>query len=340
MRLLGRRIVRRRDALMGVVVAIALAVLVAQIGVWPFGTARAHADRVAGWTSAGRLRYATTDGRPLWLDEYLPRVHRGRLPAVLVVHGGGWAHGSPAGFSQVAQRLAAAGFAVFDAEYTLATPGRPGLTMQPAQVQAATQWITRHARALDLDPGGIGALGSSAGGNLVARVALLPDERDLKAVVTWSGPMNLDAFAPLVNRTCRDGECGTHWLATDLVEYVGCRPAVCPTRWNLGSPLDDVRRDAPPMLLFNSAHELVPLAGTLSFESRLRHDGDSVRLVVYSGTRHAGAYGATALGPTVDFLRSELVSVARPVSRASGSQPGLAAGDRPALRRALLASAP
>lgn len=64
----------------------------------------------------------------------------------------------------------------------------------------------------------------------------------------------------------------------------------------------------PPMLLFNSSHELIPLDQMTTFADRLRAAGVPVRTQVLPGSRHAVSYGDDAIGPTLDFLDGQLRS--------------------------------
>jgi acetyl esterase len=243
--------------------------------------------------------YGTAGGRPLSLLAFLPGRHRGPVPGVLVIHGGGWNQGTAQGFSSAAEALAESGLAAFDVDYRLDRPGSPGFPDQTNQLVSAVEWLHRHGPGLGVDPRRLGALGSSAGGNLAGLLALALGHHPhglgpLGAVVSWSGPMQLGAIA------------GPGWLRADLLDYVGCPPARCPGRWRLASPADQVGPLPTAWLLFNSRSELIPLAGAQSMLGALHRAGDDARLVVYAGRRHAGGYQDQAMTPTIAFLRAHL----------------------------------
>ena len=244
--------------------------------------------------------YGRVGGRPLLVLAFLPRHHRGPLPSVLVVHGGGWNQGSPEGFRSAAVALAQAGMAAFDVGYRLDGPGQPGWPDQAQELVSAVEWIHGHARTLGVDPNRTGALGSSAGGNLVALLALSlarspsAGAPPLTAVVSWSGPMALS----------RQGVPG--WLRADLDNYLGCAPAQCPDRWQAASPAASTTHTGTAWLLFNSRSELIPVAGAEAMARARHRAGDAAQLIVYPGTRHAGEYQGRALAPTISFLRSHL----------------------------------
>jgi acetyl esterase len=244
--------------------------------------------------------YGSAGGRALPVLAFLPQHHRGRLASVLVVHGGGWNQGSPEGFRSAAVALAQAGMAAFDVGYQLDGPGQPGWPNQTQDLVSAVEWIHGHARSLGVDPGRMGALGSSAGGNLVALLALSlarsPSARTppLAAVVSWSGPMQLGTR----------GVPG--WLRADLNDYLGCTTSQCPQRWLAASPAANVTHTETAWLLFNSRSELIPVTGAQAMTRALRRAGDEAQLVVYPGTKHAGEYQGRALARTISFLRSHL----------------------------------
>lgn len=273
------------------------------------GMLAAGARPAAGTTTVPVTEHSFVYGRagssPLSILAYLPR-HRGLVPGVLVVHGGGWSSGTPQAFRGPAEDLAQAGLAAFDVGYQLDTTRRAGYPDQVDQLASALDWIRLHARALGVDPDRLGALGSSAGGNLVALLALDPRAAPLTAVVTWSAPLDLPQMDGGIDRTCRAGGCPPGWLDHDLLDYLGCSPRTCPESWDDASPADRIEHRPTDWLLFNSSHEVIPLAGAEDMAGGLRRDGDRVRLVVVPGDRHAGAYQSVALAPSVAFLKAEL----------------------------------
>jgi acetyl esterase/lipase len=243
------------------------------------------------------LRYAATPAAVL--DVYRRRDRAGRaLPAVLVVHGGGWRHGDKRRMVGVSRALAGAGFAAFNLNYTLASWARPGYRRQPAELRAAVEWIRRNAARMDVDPRRIGALGSSAGAHLAALLALggrgpLDRGSRIRAAVTWSAPFDLS----------RPGGPG---LPGAIDTFLGCALRPCDLRRAAASPVNHASPDDPPMLIVNSADELVPARHAVEMAARLRSAGVPHRLWILPGTRHARSYSDAALGPSIDFLRRRL----------------------------------
>jgi acetyl esterase len=278
-----------------------------------------QAPRPASTVTVDRnIAYGSSAAQPLLLDAYRPTPAGAPRPSVLVVHGGGWAGGDKADDAVWSGDLAKAGFVAFDANYTLATPGQPGWPRQLQELRAAVHWIRAHAAAYGVDPVRIGALGASAGGNLVE---LLGDNTTgscssgdrVAAVVSWSGPADLRGLETGATE-CLKGQrsCGSVGLASLLgplaQRFVGCPSSSCPAKWTDASPISHVSRSTSPMLLFNSAHEVVPLVQVQELSHALAAAAVPQALVVYPGSAHAEAYGDKAMPPSVSFFSRYLAT--------------------------------
>ena len=146
------------------------------------------------------LAYADTSPTQK-LDLYLP-AGSGPFPVVLIVHGGAFLFGDKA--DQLSKpgtdALLEHGYAVANVNYRLS-----GEAKAPAQIQdikTAVRWLRAHAEQYQIDPGHIGAWGSSAGANLVALLGTAnaipalegvelgnPDvSSQVQAVIDWFGP--------------------------------------------------------------------------------------------------------------------------------------------------------
>jgi acetyl esterase/lipase len=133
---------------------------------------------------AGRmttLTYCTQQETRLAMDVYEPAAGAARpAPVALYVHGGGFVFGdrklrglgatlanhAGALVPQLRAALNQRGFVVASIDYRL-----PPLSRWPAQIEdakCAVRFLRAHAAALGIDPGRIGAWGSSAGGDLVS----------------------------------------------------------------------------------------------------------------------------------------------------------------------------
>jgi acetyl esterase len=252
-----------------------------------------------GVTVTRDVVYRTVDGERLALDVYQPAQKGKNRPAVVVVHGGGWSAGDKSLFAQQNNQLAQRGFVAFSVNYRLA-PAHP----YPAaveDVEAAVAWVRKHAKQYGVDPKRIGALGGSAGGHLVGMVATdgegsLRSGHRVAAVVSWSGPMDLSALAPAA---------GTNAGST-IRTFLGCLPDACPDTYAAASPVTHVDKTDSPMLIVNSANELVPKSQADTMTAALDKAGVANQEIILPGTAHSRAYSNQVWDQTVTFLGNYL----------------------------------
>ena len=115
------------------------------------------------------VTYASYGDRSLEMDIYRPKNAWGSLPAVVCIHGGGWAKGSRANHGKVAQAIAARGYVAATISYRLS-----GEAPFPAAIhdcKAAVRFLRANAVEYGIDVGSVGAIGLSAGGHLTALLA-------------------------------------------------------------------------------------------------------------------------------------------------------------------------
>jgi acetyl esterase len=245
---------------------------------------------------ASVVTYGSDHAGPLRADLFSP-AHHSRI-AVVTVHGGAWLYNDRAVLAPIAADLARrSGFVVLNIEYPRVPAGGSLYARQLSAVEQAVRWVRGHARTLGIDPRRVGALGGSAGGNLVALVGTggtgsLRAGTRLGAAVTWSGQLDLERL---------QGE-----NATNVVRYLGCDLATCPDTWALASPIDHVNHGDTPMLLFGSRHESTPYSQSTRMARALRAAGVDARAIVLPGSRHGQKYASTAMARTITFLRTHL----------------------------------
>lgn len=229
---------------------------------------------------------------PLVADIYLPQAD-GPHPGVLLVHGGGWARGDREQMSAIARTLAAAGFVVMNASYRFA-PEHP----HPAQLEdlrVALRWLRAHAEDLGLDRSRIGGFGYSAGGHLVALLALTADAPDtaLQAVVAGGAPTDLRKYTG----------------GSLVPDFLGGQHDEVPERFADASPVLHVRSAAPPFFLYHGTVDwLVPIDHAEDFAAALRGAGVHVELYRMRLRGHIGAFltDGAAVRRAVGFLQRHL----------------------------------
>lgn len=111
-------------------------------------------------------------------DIYLPKgVTEGRrVPAVVVIHGGGFNDGDKDRRREIniGSTLARSGYLAMSIDYKLWNKGTQTPTWPQSlhDAKTAVRWLRRNADRLGIDPDRIGVIGCSAGGNLAAMLAL------------------------------------------------------------------------------------------------------------------------------------------------------------------------
>ena len=266
----------------------------------------------AGVTAREDVVYATIGETELRLDVYRP-AGDGPFPAVLVVHGGGWDTGDRAMERPFAKRLAGEGFVVVPVSYRLGPAGRfPGALHD---LKAAVRWLRAHAAELSIDPESIGAVGGSAGGELVAMLGATNDVARFKG----DGP-HPDVSSAVQAVVDIDGL--VDFTGPELLEQQRAKPSA-PTRflggtfeerpevWRDASPLAHVGLRSAPTLFINSTGPAPILPGREEMSRRLTMMGIESQVLTMENAPHVfwlvEPWFEPTLVETTKFLRKHLV---------------------------------
>lgn len=234
------------------------------------------------------LVYRVVEGQQLAIDACLPKDDKSNHAAVLVVHGGGWRKGNKesANIREMCELLAQEGFVALSVDYRLAPEHLYPAAI--ADLEAAVRWMREPAQvaSLGIDPARIGAVGSSAGGNLVGLLGSrgegsLTEGARISAVVSLSGPMVLTADAMrFPGAKPQDAEV--------VLSYVGCADiADCPAAAE-ASPITHVDATDPPYLLVSSKGErLVHPEQAENMAAALDKVGVENKVILWPGSEHA-----------------------------------------------------
>src|SRR5690606_15618810 len=123
------------------------------------------------------LTYHQVDGVPLKADIYYPKDIAHKIPAVILVHGGGWISGSKENQRVMAQHLAENGFVAMAVNYRLADVAKYPAAI--ADLNAAVTYLCTSKYPLDSEK--IAILGASAGAQLASLVGM--KNKQIKAIV-------------------------------------------------------------------------------------------------------------------------------------------------------------
>ena len=211
-------------------------------------------------------------------DLYLPdREATGALrPAVLLIHGGGWAE--PERRSQmasIAEKLAARGYVVFNTTYRLS----PTWTWPAAlgDLRQALHWMVTESAEWGIDPDRLATFGYSAGGHLAALVGLAPGpgQPEIKAVVAGGAPSDLTLY-----------EGGTL-----VPQFMGGSQEEKPEAYRTASPVNHVDAGDPPVFLYHATNDhLVPPVHAEKFYAALAEAGVPRELYWMEGRNHVTGF--------------------------------------------------
>lgn len=238
--------------------------------------------------------------------------------AVIDIHGGGWFRGSKDKDADWASRLAAEGYLVVVPEYHDVPDGYYPAPLE--DMDHVWQWL--QASDLTFDRHRIGAVGSSAGGNMSVELAIkygIPavslsgildiDDWLTKHADVVPAPDNPQNFAG-ASSGINQGGANDAFYKWFIMNYFHERT----DRLTEGTPVHRVSPKTGPVYLANSLNEFVPTSGVLTFtEAMVRNDVPVVAQFL-SGSRHAKGYLDDVYDQTVQFLNHYLLEEGRPES--------------------------
>jgi acetyl esterase/lipase len=242
-----------------------------------------------GYTVTHGATFGRPAGQTLVADVYVPDG-AGPFPGVVVIHGGVFVKGDKSQFAAASQELASNGYVAFDINYRLA-PRFPF----PASVndaQAAVVYLRAHAATYHVDPGRVGALGGSAGGNLVGMLATLgegcPTGSRIVAGVTWSGVFDLTSAI------------GSHVIK----DYVGASASTAQIQ--AASPVYQVDPTDAPLMIANGTNEGIPVSQAQAMADAYQKAAIPHELLIRPEQKHSEHLGALIYPQTIAFLDTHL----------------------------------
>ncbi len=200
--------------------------------------------------------YYELGDRRLHTDLFYPNVSNKKIPAVILIHGGGWASGNKSHMVPMAQKLANAGFFAAAVEYRLSPEA-----IYPAgvkDIKSALVWLKQNATKFNVDTSRIAILGTSAGATLASLIGTTAANPLFKshqktevndrvhAIINIDGILDFTDPAESGKDTSPDKpSAGARWF--------GYTYAQKPELWIQASPLNYVNENTPPTLFINSS---------------------------------------------------------------------------------------
>jgi acetyl esterase/lipase len=246
-----------------------------------------------GVTQLRNIVFAEYGKKKVKLDVYKPDDAKpgDRRPGVLQIHGGGWVFGDKREQGvPLLNHLSANGWVGVNANYRLSP--RAKFPAHLIDLKRAIAWYREHAEEHGADPDFLCVTGGSAGGHLAALVGLTANDREYQ-----EGFEDVDTqmhaavpFYGVYDLTNRHGR----WPKDTVKRFfgpwiIGKKFEDDPDAFRKASPMDRVRKDAPPFFVIHGSHDtLVPVGDAREFVDLLRAASDSP--VLYAemlGAQHA-----------------------------------------------------
>ncbi len=221
-----------------------------QVAVPSMGARRRH-------LAAGDVSYGPAGDRNLldvWRRSDLPAD--GRAPVLLQIHGGAWVMGAKAQQAlPLLTQMAEQGWVCVSINYRL-SPAH----LWPAHIQdvmASIAWIKANIASHGGDPDFVAVTGGSAGGHLSSLAALSANDPGFQPGFE-DADTTVQACVPLYghyDNTNRSGGANPSTLDFLAKKVFGTTMTDDVDRWEAGSPICRIRKDAPPMFVIHGAND-------------------------------------------------------------------------------------
>ncbi len=222
-------------------------------------------------------------------DLYLPKNVERDMPAVVVVHGGGWVRRS-GDMQSISMQLARAGFAAFNITYRSAIDHPYPAAVE--DVSAAIDWLKDNASRFQIDTDRLGGWGYSAGGHLILRAGLDPSA-GLSAIVSGGTPAKF-----------------SYWPQSPIItQFIGASYQEAPEVWEDASPINHISADSPAIFMYHGENDtLVDPEQMLLMSEALEDKRVHVTTYLVENKGHFATYlfGDDAEQQAIQFLKERL----------------------------------
>jgi len=239
--------------------------------------ASVHVEHDVTYLDAGRVEKAD-----LYLPAEIPA--NAHLPAVVMIHGGGWNDGQRNGQREIniGTTLARNGYVGMSIDYILSQGRYAVWPTNLYDCKNAVRWLRVNADRLHIDANRIGVIGGSAGGHLAAMVALTDSEPSLEPPGPYPGVSD--------HVSCCVDLYGIADVSSYLanISMLGKPKSEAPELYRAASPITYVRKTSPPILIIHgTADKTVSPHQSELFDSALTQAGTEHQLVWVEGAPHS-----------------------------------------------------
>lgn len=206
-----------------------------------------------------------------------------QLPAVVIIHGGGWEIGQRGSSREIniGSTLARNGYVAMSIDYLLSISNCVVWPTNLWDCKTAVRWLRKNANHLGIDPNRIGVIGGSAGGQLASMVALTTPSD------------GLDPSGPYENYSCAVCCCVDMYGVVDLAAWrkhlgmLGKSAEQAPELYRQATPLTYVRSNSPPFLILHgTADKVVNIEQSRRFAEAMQNAGVEHEFVIVPNAPH------------------------------------------------------
>ncbi len=247
-----------------------------------------HADEASSVLEIDDAAYGETGHERCRMDIFTPPDDVANGVAVLLIHGGGWRDGDKTRWRSLATYLAERGYVCASIGYRLLPEHR--FPTQIEDVRSAMAAFMDRADELAFDPGRVGVVGSSAGGQLAALLATIAPD---------------DALGAGEDLTRRDTRPAAAVLYNPVLDFTDDPNRAARYEGLFGGPLEEKRTlyeqasparrvdDAfpPVLMLYGTQDTLTPVTTAFPMADRLSELGVPCEIAVFPGQEHGFGYG-------------------------------------------------
>lgn len=236
------------------------------------------------------LNYTQSDSIRQKADLYIPNSEIKELPAVVLVHGGGWATRGKEDMSAVAESLVSHGYIVLNINYRFAPEHK-----HPKQIddlESSIKFLKNEMSRRGYRITKLALWGYSSGGHISSYYALTrakDSSKKVDAVIAGGTPFDFTwyPFSPYISK------------------YLGKYRDEMMDEYIEASPITHVSKDAPPFFIYHAEKdELLEHSQATAFEFRLKAVGVHVEryTVGWWGHVFAFAFSKESVVRSIQFL--------------------------------------
>lgn len=220
-----------------------------------------------------------TDPRNV-MDVYLPAGRNANTPFVILIHGGAWVKAGKEYVRDIQDTLLNHGIAVASINHRYANTTDIHYTQMLEDVNEALSYCSQHSSIWNTRKDGFVMMGASSGGHL-ALLSAYTTSKNIKAIVDFSGPTNLNDTT-LLNYASKVGLIEVVQMMTgkNYVKGVALDPAFAQS-----SPITHVK-NIPVLIIHGTTDVVVPFSQSEMLERKLISLGIEHKLLPIPGAGH------------------------------------------------------